>query len=550
MKTQPALLRGTFRSLVATLVVAASGPLAAFNQDHFFMHKMITGQHSGVFSIGIGPDDKIYAADYYNKRFAIYDAELNFTTWVTKTINDGAFYPHDLVVDGNGIVYVAFPQENRVLRFDSSGVPMSDLLTGFAAHHLRIHPVNGNLYVKDNGGSYKVVQPDGTVVKSFSLPDGTRSIVLPDGRLQLCNGTIYNDLGIQERSGLPGGNDICQRGGVLYTCNEYYGAWIILHNADLIPVVQYGGRWASWPGFGYRLNVNHKGDIIATDHDRLCLLRRCEPGSMGPINRNAPPLAEVLSIAQRPDTTLLDIDYQVTDMDDATVHTAAVAFVGNVNSLDSLILLATLAEGTETNLGPSIPNSTIKRITWDVGSDWDADFGDLSVHIFARDARPHLMGLHLLSLPTDGPVPAMQITRTPLNKSWFLEPLIWLVASKNPTVIFSKSGSTGNIHGTDSAPEAYRGELLATGTTVTQKGWQFIASLMGCREASSQEVQWAREAATPGIVNQWDFPLATGEEWWRPVLFKKIDGDRPRKINEYSFDTGDYNAEWIWLIKN
>ena len=549
MKTKPSLRRGILHALCA-LLTAAACPAAVYNQDHFFMHKMISGQHNGVFSIGIGPDDKIYVADYYNQRFAIYDAELNFNAWVTKTSGDRAFYPHDLVVDKNGVIYVAFPQESRVLRFDSSGVPLSDLLTGFAAHHVRIHPVNGNLYVKDNGGTYKVVQPDGTVVKTFSLPDGTRSIVLPDGRLQLCNGTIYNDLGIQERSGLPGGGDICYRGGVLYTCNEYYGAWITLFNADFTEISRYGGQWASWPGFGYRLNVNQKGDVIATDHNTVCLIRRCEPGSMGPVTRNAAPLAEVLSIAQRPDSTLLDIDYSVTDMDDTTVHTAAAAFIGNTNSLDNLILLNTLAEGTASNLGPNIPRNTVKRVTWVVGDDWNADFGDLSVHIFARDSRPHLMGIHLLSLPADGAVPAMQISRTPLQKSWFLEPLIWLAASKSPYVVFSKSGSTGNLHGTDNAPEGYRGELLASGTTVTQKGWQFIASLMGCRQASSQEVQWAREAATPGIVNQWDFPLATGEEWWRPTLFKKIDGDRPRKINEYSFDTGDYDAEWIWLIKN
>jgi hypothetical protein len=55
--------------------------------------------------------------------------------------------------------------------------------------------------------------------------------------------------------------------------------------------------------------------------------------------------------------------------------------------------------------------------------------------------------------------------------------------------------------------------LLASGNTVTQKGWQFIASLMGCREATTQEVQAAREAATPGIVNQWDFPLADWRAW-------------------------------------
>jgi hypothetical protein len=33
-------------------------------------------------------------------------------------------------------------------------------------------------------------------------------------------------------------------------------------------------------------------------------------------------------------------------------------------------------------------------------------------------------------------------------------------------------------------------------------------------------------------------------------MMKKIMGDQPRKVNEYSFDTGDYDSNWIWLIKN
>jgi len=542
MKTLSIHARGV--ALAALFSIAAASSAVAYNQDYFFTHKIVSDQHNGVFGIGIGPDDKIYVSDYYNQRFAIYDAELNFLNYVT------GFHPHDLTVDKNGIVYAADAHNNRVRRFDSSGLLLSDLLTGFAAHFIRIHPTNGNLYIKDNGGNYRVVAPDGTLVKSFALPDGNRYEVLPDGRLHLFNGQLYNDLGILEKSGLPGGQDMRYHGGRLYTGNQYGGGYINIYDANYTGIADYGGVWWYWPNFGYRFNLNQKGDIIGSDHNTLFLIRRTEPASMGPVTRNATPVAEVLTIAQRPNTTVLDIDYRVTDMDDLTVHTAAAAFIGNTNNLDNLILLSTLAEGTAANLGPGIDRNTVKRLTWDVGSDWDADFGDLSVHVFARDSRPYLMGLHLLSLPADGPVPAMQISRTPLNKSWFLEPLIWLAASGNNTVVFSKSGTTGNLHGTDNAPEGFRGELLASGNTVTQKGWQFIASLMGCREATTQEVQAAREAATPGIVNQWDFPLATGEPGWRPNMMKKIMGDQPRKINEYSFDTGDYDSNWIWLIKN
>jgi hypothetical protein len=137
----------------------------------------------------------------------------------------------------------------------------------------------------------------------------------------------------------------------------------------------------------------------------------------------------------------------------------------------------------------------------------------------------------------------MKITRSPVHQGWFLEPLMWLAASKNPSVVFA----SGNVTGSDDAPDGFKGELLASGTSVTQKGRQFIESLMGTHEATAQEVQQAREAATPGIVNKWD--VAPWNER-TATMMKRIDGDLPRNVNEYSFDTGDYDANWFWLIKN
>lgn len=541
MKTLTTILR------VLTLAsFAVALPAVAFNQDHFFVYKTLPDVPGGrnTIGVGIGPDDKVYVPEYNQRRFGIYDPDLNLLNYVTPVPD---CRPHDIIVGSDGTVYLADPDGSKVRRFDSSGTPLTDLTTGFAAHYVRIHPTNGNIYVKDNAGGYRVCQPDGTVVKNFSLPDGALFAVLPDGRLHLGSGTIYNDLGIQERTGLPGGQDLRYAGGVLYTGNDYNGGYIQLLNADFAQITQYGWPggwwyWSGWPNFGYRFNINRKGDIIGTDSGSLYMIRRCEGNSMGPETRNAAPMAEVTQIVQRPNTTLLDIDYKVTDMDDATVQVAAAAFTNNVNTLDNMILLNTLIEATAANVGPAMARNTVHRLTWDVGQDWGADFGNVSVHIFVRDTRSGLMGLHYLSLPADGSVPAMQITRTPLQKAWFLEPLMWLVASKNPSVEFTKTtAGVGNIHGTPTAPLGYRGELLASGNTVTQKGWQFIASLMGAREASEQEVLWAREAATPGIVNQWDVSS---------MVTQKVDGDRPRKVNEYGFDSGDYNSDWLWLIKN
>jgi len=320
MKTIPTLTRGGLLSVLAVLFSAATSA-SAFNQDSFFAHKIITGQHSGIYGIGIGPDDKIYIPDYNNHKVVIYDADLTFQSNITTT---PSFPPHDVIVGDDGVVYVADPSNGKVRRFNSSGTPLSDLITGFAAHYVRIHPVNGNVYVRDNSAGYRVVQPDGTPVKSFSLDDSSLFTVLPDGRLLLASGRIYNDLGIRERESLPSGTDVRWVGGVCYSSNYYSEGVIRLFDADYalrgIVTPYYTDDYL--PNYSARFNVNHKGDIIGTDHYNLYLMRRCEPGSMGPIVRNAAPVAEVVAIAQRPNTTLLDIDYKVTDMDDETVHTA------------------------------------------------------------------------------------------------------------------------------------------------------------------------------------------------------------------------------------
>jgi hypothetical protein len=528
------------RALLLAALAAACIPSAeAFNQDHYFIYKTVSGVHNGVYGgLGIGLDDKIYVPDYHNSRVGIYDPDLTLLSWITVT--GLTFRPHDVAVGHDGTVYVADPVNDKVFRFDPTGAALDPpylMDGGLDVHCVRIHPVNGNIYAKDSGGSYRIYQPDGTLVKSFGLPDAAIPAVLPDGRLHLASGTIYNDLGILERSGLPSGYEVRYSGGNIYTGNNTAGGYMNIHDADYRSFYGYGGPWWYLPNYFVRLNVNHKGDIVCTDHYTVWLFRRCEGNSMGPENRNAVPMPEVTKVQQRPNTTILEVEYKVSDLDDATVHTAVAAFSNNTNDLDHFIPMNTFVEGTEANVGPGKATGTTHAVNWDAGADWGVDFGDVSIHVFARDARPHLMGLHFLDLPADGPVPAMTITRSPVQSGWFMEPLMWLVASKNPTVAFSKNGATGEIKGVGGA---FDGELLASGTSVTQKGREFVEVLLGVREATAQELQWAREAATPGIVNQWDL-ADSGTQ--------RIDRDRPRKVNEYGFDTGDYDATWFWLIK-
>ncbi len=74
---------------------------------------------------------------------------------------------------------------------------------------------------------------------------------------------------------------------------------------------------------------------------------------------------------------------------------------------------------------------------------------------------------------------------------------------------------------------------LAYGTTTTAVGRKFIFDSMGLRETTAAEVTRAKEAGTPGVINQWQPKLRVGPD------------ERPATINAYGFDTG---ASGFWVV--
>ena len=71
------------------------------------------------------------------------------------------------------------------------------------------------------------------------------------------------------------------------------------------------------------------------------------------------------------------------------------------------------------------------------------------------------------------------------------------------------------------------------GNTSTRFGRNYLLQRMGLREATDAEVSRAKEAGTPGVINQWEPKLKVGPD------------ERPAKINAYGFDTG---ADGYWVV--
>ena len=150
---------------------------------------------------------------------------------------------------------------------------------------------------------------------------------------------------------------------------------------------------------------------------------------------NVKPTPQIVSVAMREGTTLMDIKYQVDDPDNATVRVRILAFVNGSSSFSDVIRPEAFVENTAANLGDTIATGVEHTLTWDVGADWDVDLGQLSIRILADDNRD------LLSIPDDfakitahgtAPMlvfPEIKISKTPLDDAEILKAYFWLYAS-------------------------------------------------------------------------------------------------------------------------
>ncbi len=183
--------------------------------------------------------------------------------------------------------------------------------------------------------------------------------------------------------------------------------------------------------------------------------------------------------------------------------------------------MTTFVEGTGAKLGTGITTGATHRLSWDAATDWSVLFGETKIEILANDGRG-LLGANLITIPAAGPLPALRISRSPLGNGDFMNAWFWLIAKKDSAIVLT----SGKVYGTASSG-AYNGKLLADDTTTTADGRAFLFARMNVRLATTDEITRAKNGAT-GTVNQWEPRNTT------------VSTDRPRKINEYGFDTYDY----------
>ncbi len=284
--------------------------------------------------------------------------------------------------------------------------------------------------------------------------------------------------------------------------------------------------------------------VVDNDHNHLLPCRRVfrTLGTMAS-QSNSVPVGDVLLTRQRHGSSVLDIDYTVVD-DDSVVTAYAAAFAPGDPGIDTIIPMSGLIEGTDLNVGTGVVVGVTNRLSWDVSQDWQEHYGNVRVAILAKDGR-ELLDVHFLHLPPDGSNSTLVISRLPVVAHDLLNLWFWLIAKQEPTMRLDE----GRVYGVGGAHD---GVLLAEGSTTTDAGREFLFSYLGLRQATAEELVRAREAGTPGSVTQWDsrYEVPRSEDNYLTYHIGRVDTrGRPRKVNEYGFDTHSTDIDGWWVVR-
>ena len=205
---------------------------------------------------------------------------------------------------------------------------------------------------------------------------------------------------------------------------------------------------------------------------------------------NVAPSVTIRSAAMRPGTTLMDVVYQVTDPDDATVKVRALAFKDGVRSFANVIRPVTWAEGTEANIGDAIATNVDHTLTWDVAADWNIQLGQVKFEVQAVDSNG-MLPFDGISIPAAAGQPELTINETGLTDPQVFNPLLWFYASGNPYM----EVTNGTLLGSGTSGVFNQRSVVVGSTLTRQHAQPFLFKLLDIEPAGSEQLSYA-DAAT------------------------------------------------------
>lgn len=459
-----------------------------------------------AYDIEIDTDGKIYGVNYS----FIFCIEEDEVIW-TKDFGNERPYFRSLAMGPDGKLYAALENKKKIYVFDKEGNKLSEIggpgeAPGQFAENVRgvdFLP-NGNL-ITSTYNRLHVFKTDGTFIKRTNNPDVwdyTRVTVSATGQILAWGKLFDQDLNALKSPENDG---------------DYY-----LNFAN-----SYQNNFAKWTS---------SGDIVTTawiNNQRPLQIWKRAYRTKGLPTPNLIPQPIVRSVAQRPGTNILDIDFEIIDGDDATATAGLIAAVdGNFNDLSELIIPTAFDEGTENKVGQPIATNQLHRVSWYVKGDWNELSGNLKVGVICRDARrTKPVDLHFLELPLEEGT--LTISRSPIKDNDMINYFQFLLATQTEGIILE----LGKIKKADGTTLVDYDVNQTPNQRVTQAGRDFFMDTLGYRWASIAELSAAREAATPGTVNQWE---STNQVKPRNL---------PGQVNEYGFDVGNHGTRAWWVVK-
>jgi hypothetical protein len=458
-----------------------------------------------AYDIEVDTDGKIYGVNY-SSVFCIEEDEV---IW-TKDFGNESPYFRSLAMGPDGKLYAA-SDDKKIYVFDKEGNKLSEIggpgeAPGQFAESLfgvDFLP-NGNL-ITPTYNRLHVFKTDGTFIKrtnNMDVWDYTRVTVSATGQILAWGKLFDQDLNALKSTQNEG---------------DYYLNFARSND----------NHFAKWTS---------SGDIVTTawkNNQRPLQIWKRAYRTKGLPTPNLIPQPTVRSVAQRPGTNILDIDFEIIDGDDATATAGLIAAVdGNFNDLSELIIPTAFDEGTENKIGQPIATNQVHRVSWYVKGDWNELSGNLKVGVICRDARrTKPVDLHFLELPLEEGT--LTISRSPIKDNDMINYFQFLLATQTEGIILE----SGKIKKADGTTLVDYDVNQTPNQRVTQAGRDFFMDTLGYRWASIAELSAAREAATPGTVNQW---TATNQ-----IIPRNL----PGQVNEYGFDVGNHGTRAWWVVK-
>jgi len=475
------------------------------------------GQFNNPVELAMGPNNRIYVTDQDNHRIQILERDGTFVSvFGTNGSGDGQFnQPRGLDISQDNEVFVTEISNHRVQVFDANG------------NFLRKWGSLGNLDGQMNKPHSLDVDEDGKVFVTDTWNQRIQ-VFSNTGDLLYKIATAITKQSHERYARIAHVKILAS--GLVSTGGESTGGYKAKYdhltlrekNGDAVLIKNFGSGSNYYGDCGPSIQLDNGTIVFAhKNSNKLIFLEQTYRTFRPNPSKNAP-LVDVVSVKQPGGTNYLEIKYRITDADSSSVKVGLLAFVDGGNDLSKVIVPSTFVGFTSGKIGSNVTTDTLHTLTWDAKTDWDVLFGDVEIAVVAQDDR-ELMNFHFLTLPaTDTNSTQLKINRSPVGNNDFKEAWYTLLALGESEILLD----SGTIK------HATSGVTFASGSSTTAAGRAYLFGKMDLREATSTEIDRAKTASTPGIVNKFTPALQVGP------------GIRPAKVNEFSFDT-EGTGYWV-----